>query len=91
MTGDEPPAPRGCDMICAHYIYDPEDMETRIKDWTDGRHSISIGRHFSVRIIGTLDELALIGTMMKSLAEREMSKDRIPAGFEEEKRRAEGE
>ena len=89
MTGDDPPAPGRDEMICAHYIYDPEDMETRIKDWNGGRHSISIGKQFSVRIIGTLDELALIGTMIKSLAEREMSKDRIPPGFEEERRRAE--
>ena len=76
-------------MICAHYIYGPEDLETNLRDWGDRRHCLSIGKQFSVRLIGTLDELEMICTMGKLAVEHE--RKRMPPGFEEEKARAQGE
>ena len=77
-------------MQCIHFLYDLEDMETRLIDWHDGQYCLSIGKTYPIRIVGTLEELAQVFAMGESLVEHERMRKRMPPGFEEEKKRAQG-
>lgn len=92
--GDEPPVPRRDEMVGYHFVFTPEDLEVSHCDWVDGRHCITIGSSNGcncMKVVGDLDDLAQIFGMGESLVEQIRIRKELPAGFEEEKQRAEGE
>lgn len=82
-----------------HFLYDVEDIEVKLTDWSvssvsgDGVYCVSVGKYDSVKIIGDLDKLAQVFAVGESLVEIERIR-RIKQGVLEdaqvEKKRAEG-
>ena len=71
-------------MICAHYIYGLGDMVTKLRDWGDGKYCLSIGNQFSIRVIGTLDELAQVFSMAEAHIENERIRKQMPKANQED-------